>query len=261
MNNDDLTIPSPARPGPILSFRNVVKRRSDGLREVVVLDGVSLEVAAGEFVGVHGARRSGKSTLLQLAAGLELPDDGVVVSAGCDVGAASAVDRARLLRGSVGLVSADHWHVRPRATVVDYLVLSLGADGVTATQAKRRAYGALDEVGMAGIALESSGSLPAVDRVKLMLACALVREPRLLLIDEPAVIPSLSGRDRFMALVREAAKDRNMAVVVASEELAAVQGASVFVSLSGGRLRSSDRQGVVVNFPSLQRAAGESAGA
>jgi ABC-type multidrug transport system ATPase subunit len=252
------TVPSDGT--PVLSFTDVVKRRFDGCREVVVLDRVSLEVASGDLVGVHGGRRAGKSTLLRLAAGLELPDEGAVVSAGCDVGKASALQRARLLRTSVGLVSADYWHARSRATVVDYLVLSVGADGVSAAQARRRAYGTLDEVGMAGIGLEPSGSLPTVERMKLMLACALMRQPRLLLIDEPAVIPSLTGRDRFMSLVRTTASARQMAVVVASEELAAVQGASVVMSLSSGQLRSSEQRGVVVRFPSLPRAAGESAG-
>jgi len=245
----------------VLEFAQVVKRRWDGTRELLVLDGVSFEIGRGTFVGLYGARRSGKSTVLRLAAGLDLADEGRVAVAGCDLASASAVERARLLRGVVALVAPDSWRARPQESLVDHLVLSLGCDGITATQARRRAYSALDEVGLAGVGLEPTASLPMVERLNLMLARALLHTPELLLIDEPSVIPSVSGRERFGKLLRELARARNLAVIVASEELAAVQGSSVLMSLGAGQLTSTDERGVVVHFPGRQRAAGERVGA
>jgi len=75
-----------------------------------------------------------------------------------------------------------------------------------------------------------------------------------LLIDEPAVIPSLSGRDHFGELLRSLTRERDVAVLVASEELSALQGAAVMMSLGSGELTSTDERGVLVRFPG--RAAG-----
>jgi predicted ABC-type transport system involved in lysophospholipase L1 biosynthesis ATPase subunit len=67
----------------LLSLKNVGKRFLDGAREILVLDDVSMEVDAGELVGIYGKRRSGKSTLLNVAAGLEMPDSGTVSLHAC----------------------------------------------------------------------------------------------------------------------------------------------------------------------------------
>src|ERR1700734_1380140 len=83
---------------PLLSFGNVSKRYPDGSREIVVLDSVSFEIETGVFVGIYGGRRSGKSTLLRLAAGVEEPSAGIVRFKGRDVFGMSVLERERLLR-------------------------------------------------------------------------------------------------------------------------------------------------------------------
>jgi putative ABC transport system ATP-binding protein len=242
---------------PLLSFANVVKHRWDGSRALSVLDSVSFTVDDGAFVGLYGARRSGKSTVLRLAAGLTLADAGTVRIDGADLAAMKAPERARLLRGTVGLVSDDTWSPRPREDVVEYLTLALGCEGLTAGEARRRAYAALDEVGVAAVGLEATSALPVVERMSVMLARALLFEPRLLLIDEPAVIPSLSGREQFGALLHTLGERRGLAVLLASEELIALQGAAVTMSIGAGELTSSADDGVVVPFPGRTRAAGQ----
>src|ERR1700694_4017081 len=90
----------------LLSFDCVSKSFADGSRrKIVVLDVVSLEIDAGDFVGLQGARRAGKSTLLRVAAGIESPDAGRVSFDGHDVGEMSEMQRTRLWRhGGVALV-------------------------------------------------------------------------------------------------------------------------------------------------------------
>ena len=114
---------------PLLSFQNVSKRYPDGGREILVLDRVSLQIDEGAFVGVYGTRRSGKSTLLRLAAGVELADSGVVRFDDRDMAAIGAAGRARLLRGEVALMSSEDWRANPGETVVDHVATSLGARG------------------------------------------------------------------------------------------------------------------------------------
>ncbi len=82
-----------------------------------------------------------------------------------------------------------------------------------------------------------------------MLARALVREPRLLLVDEPASVPSLSERDALYGLLREVTRATGTTLVIASEEMAPLHGAEVVMSVGDGELCSTDERGTVVHFP------------
>jgi len=242
---------------PLLSFANVSKRYPDGGREIVVLDHLSLEIEAGAAVGLYGARRAGKSTLLRTAAGIELPDAGSVCFDGRDMAQMTPAERGRLLRGAIAFMAADDWRASPRETVVDHVATSLGSEGLTMREARRRALLVLDEVGIgASGAEQQTVSLSLTERTRVMLARALARAPRLLVLDEPALMPSLGERDRFYALLRSAARERGMTLLVASEEMAALQGFSVLMSISEGELCSSEQQGTVVQLP-VRKSAGE----
>jgi ABC-type lipoprotein export system ATPase subunit len=247
---------SPTGASPLLSFANVSRRCSDGSREIVLLDEVSFEIEAGVAVGLYGARRSGKSTLLRLAAAIESPDAGTVRFDGRDVTRISSSDRARLLRGPVALLTAADWLPSPGETVLDHVAMAAGSGGLTLRDARHRAYGALDRVGAAAVCGEElTASLSLRERARVMLARALVREPRLLVVDEPAPMPSLGDRERFCALLRAAARERGMALLMASEDMAALQGVDVLMSISAGELCSTEQRGTVVQLP-RRRAAG-----
>ena len=243
---------------PLISFHNVSKRYPDGGREILVLDRVSLTIEPGVSVGVYGTRRSGKSTLLRMAAGIVLPDTGAVRFDGADMAQMTARRRGRLLRGAIAFMSAQDWRAHPGETVVDHVATSLGSEGLTMREARRRALRILDQVGVgAAGAQEPATTLSLTDRTRVMLARALAREPRLLVLDEPALMPNLGDRDRFYALLRGAARERNMALLVASEEMAALQGVGVLMSIADGELCSTEERGTVVSLPGRRRAAGD----
>jgi ABC-type lipoprotein export system ATPase subunit len=234
---------------PLLSFVNVSKRYPDGNREIVVLDEESFDVEQGIFVGIFGTRRSGKSTLLRLAAGVEEPSAGTVLFAGENLTEMSVIGRERLLRTAIGFVSADDWRPSPKERVIDYVALSLGSDGPALREARRRARDVLTLVGMAHGADQLARSLSIGERTRIVLAQALVREPRLLLVDEPAVMPSLSEREELYALMRLVAREQNMTLMVASEEMDPLHGAGVLMSIADGELCSTDERGTVVRLP------------
>jgi ABC-type glutathione transport system ATPase component len=244
---------------PLLSFSNVSKRFPDGGRQLLVLDRVCMEIDRGVSVGVYGARRSGKSTMLRMAAGIELPDSGSVHFGGEDIAEMSPGERGRLLRGPIAFMSADDWRANPRESVVDHVATSLGSEGLTIREARRRALGILDQVGISAKgADELTVSLSLTERTRVMLARALAREPQLLVMDEPGLMPNLGERDRFYALLRSAARNRGMALLVASEEMAALQGVGVLMSISDGELCSTEERGTLLHLPGRRPA--ESAG-
>jgi ABC-type glutathione transport system ATPase component len=246
---------------PLLSLLNVSKRYPEGGRERLVLDKATLDIDSGVSVGVYGARGSGKSTLLRLAAGIALPDSGSVSFDGRDMARMSAGERSRLLRGAIAFMSAEDWRANPGESVVDHVATSLGAEGLTMREARRRALQILDAVGVsASGAQDVAATLSLTSRTRVMLARALAREPRLLILDEPALMPNLGDRDKFYALLRSAARERNMALLVASEEMSALQGVSVLTSISDGELCSTEERGTVVQLPGLRHAGAERSG-
>lgn len=243
---------------PLLSFHNVSKRYPDGGREILVLDCVSLEIEPGESFGVYGPRRSGKSTLLRLAAGIATPDSGTVSFDGTDMAQMSSGERGRLLRGAIAYMSVDDWRASPGESVVDHVATALGSEGLTMREARHRALRVLERVGVgASGAQEVAEALSLTERTRVMLARALAREPRLLVLDEAAQIPNLKDRGNFYKLLRDVADERQMALLVASEEMAALSGLGVLMSISDGELCSTGELGTVVQLPGRRRAGAE----
>jgi lipoprotein-releasing system ATP-binding protein len=246
---------------PLLSFLNVSKRYPDGGREIAVLDRVSLQVEAGASVGIRGARRSGKSTLLRLAAGIALADSGSVCFDGRDIAGMADSERGRLLCGEIGFMSTADWRATPGGCVVDHVATSLAGESVTMREARRRAMRVLDRLELrAACAGEATTSLSLGERARVMLARALACEPRLLIVDEPAPLPNLGERDCFNALLRAAASERGITLLMASEEMVALQGVTVMMSIADGELVSTEPRGVVVPLPGRRRAAAERSG-
>jgi ABC-type lipoprotein export system ATPase subunit len=248
-------------PAPVLAFSEVGKRYPDGGREIVLLNQISFELKAGASIGIHGARHSGKSTLLRLAAAIESPDAGTITIAGRDVTRISPSEHAALLRGTLALLTAADWTADAGETVLDHVAMALGSKGLTPREAKRKALLTLDEVGVAALAAEEiAGSLSLGERARVMLARALVREPRLLLVDEPAPMPSLEDHDRFCATLRRVSSERGIALLIASESLGPLQGlgAQKTITAGGELLSTSEEPGTVVQGP-WPAAASESA--
>jgi predicted ABC-type transport system involved in lysophospholipase L1 biosynthesis ATPase subunit len=246
----------------LLALASVSKRCRSGRRETVVLERASLEIDPGERVGVWGLRRSGKSTLLRVAAGLERPDGGTVRFDGEDVWALPDRARALLRRRSIGFASplagADAiWHASRVASIVDHVALPLLADGWPPSAASARAVAVLERLG----AIDCAGLRPAElspgEATRVAVARALVREPRLFVVDEPAITPNPRERDEIRHLLATLADEDGLALLVASEDVSALRGSSRVLTVADGRLASSsERGGEVVPLASRRSRSG-----
>jgi len=234
---------------PLLAFDDVTKLAHDTSgRPLALLDGVSFEVVAGASVGVWGARRSGKSTLLRIAAGIERPDGGSVWFDGRNLTRMSRGEVARLLREKIGFAPME-WHATRNEVVVDHVALPVLSVGATLRHAHLLARETLERVGVTSRADARVGELSPGERTCVSIARGLVRDPLLLLVDEPGATPSPSDRDEIYALLRALARDPALTLIVASEDVAAIRAARRAMTLSDGALRSSDVAGTVVPFP------------
>jgi ABC-type lipoprotein export system ATPase subunit len=233
----------------LLSLEHVSKRYPDGRQQIAALDDVSLEISKGDFVGIWGVRRSGKSTLLQIASGKEPPDEGAVRFDGNDVTRMSPDRRAKLLRhGGIGLVCVD-WSPERNKPVIEHVALPLLSDGMSLREAREPAWRALERVGIAGCAYMPADRVSHGERVRVALAQTLVHKPRVLLVDEPAVQLKPSEGVELYELLRSLGRDSQMAIVIASEDIAPIRKANRMFSIDAGSLRSMDQPGTLVPFP------------
>jgi predicted ABC-type transport system involved in lysophospholipase L1 biosynthesis ATPase subunit len=223
----------------LLSIERVSKAYPDGLESIAVLDRVSFDLAVGGQLGLYGPPRSGKSTLLRIAAGIEAPDSGSVRLEGSELTRMRGGARARMLRRAIGYIALSDWRPTPGECALDHVATALGSDGFTPREARAKAALVLERVELGPPRRRTPvGALGVGERSRLALARALVREPRLLVVDEPAIMPSVGECERFCELLREVTQERSIALLAASAELAALQGLAL-MSISGGELCST----------------------
>lgn len=238
----------------LLRIGEISKAFPDGGGYVSVFERATLEVQDASHVGVYGKRRSGKSTLLRMAAGLEHPDSGSVIFDGIDLATVSQREFALVLRRRLAYIALSDWRPNPGETVAQHLALALGGLGLTVRQANRRGLRELDATGIsAADAHVPAGGLSMVDRTRVMFARALAHDPRLIVIDDPVLTPSVSERDNLYAMLRGVARERGIALLVSSEDFAALQGFDVFVSISARELCTSEGNATIVPFPALSQ--------
>jgi energy-coupling factor transporter ATP-binding protein EcfA2 len=217
----------------LLALERVCKRYTVGRLERAVLDDVSLSLDEGELVAVWGMPRSGRSTLLRIAAGIEPPDTGVVRFAGRDIGTPGG----HALGRGIGYCRTAPRDREGRA-VLDEVVLGLRARGAAHSVARQRAHRALDRVGAGDCAEHRIDELNGVEALRVSLARTLVLEPSLLLIDEPVTGIDLLHRDELLSLVRSLA-DEGIAVLMTVGEATALEVADRALRIGGGRLGGS----------------------
>jgi len=213
----------------LLTLSHASKRFASGLRETVALEDVSLDVAAGECVAVHGLRRSGRTTLLRVAAGMLPLDAGEV-----------RFDGRRLPDPTGAMLGVDIGWCSPRfdpvhgGSVADHVAVALLARGVGRTRSRAKAEAALARVGADACAGYDPRELHVEELVRAGIARALVTRPRLLLLDEPTNGVDLRQRDGIVTLLRSFAAEGTAVLMTLGEPLA---GADRLVSLEAGRLR------------------------
>ena len=199
-----------------------------------LFSGVNIALAPGEVVAITGESGVGKSTLLNVIAGLDAPDAGEVLIGGRNVAALTEPERAKLRASALGFVF-QAFHVLPHLSLARNVALPCLLAGMNAADALARAETVLADVGLAG----RGGDWPAVlsggELQRVAIARALVHRPGLVLADEPTgnLDPETAGR--ILDLLLAQARDRRAAVLIVthSEMVAAAADRALRLSASG----------------------------
>jgi putative ABC transport system ATP-binding protein len=229
----------------LLTLERVSKRYRRGRREVTALDDVSLAIAPGELVAIWGVPRSGRTTLLRIAAGLEQPDGGEVRFRG----EALPAGHADGLPAGIGYVEVGLASVEGES-ILDHVAMPLLARGAAPETARARAMLQLERVGAAACAQLQPRELDPTERLRVALAQALSTGPKLLLVDDPTRHVDLLEREAVLLLVRSIA-DGDVAVLMTTGEAMGVSGVDRALTISGGVLRA-EASSEPANVVSLQ---------
>lgn len=167
----------------MLELRSVTRRYA-GVEDRIVLDRLSFRLEAGEYVAIMGESGIGKSTLLNVIAGLDLPDDGEVLFEGRNLAALGDDERTRLRRSRMGFVF-QAFHLLPHLTVAGNVELPLALNDVRGSHATGRVAEVLASVGLGGRVHSFPRELSGGEMQRVAVARALVHRPSLVLADEP----------------------------------------------------------------------------
>ena len=217
----------------LLELEGVHKRYTDESGERLVLRDVSLRADPGELVVVWGLRRSGRSTLLRVAAGIEPPDGGVVRFDGHDLAARGE----RLLGGGIGYCQKT-LRFTDGQSALDHAMVGLLSRWVSPAAARSRALRALERTGAERCAEMTQRELSSAEAVRVALARTLALKPRLVMIDEPVKGVELIDRDPILSLLRSLA-DEGVAILASTGESTGLSEADRGLVLGDGELRGA----------------------
>jgi putative ABC transport system ATP-binding protein len=218
----------------MLSISGLVKRY--GTR--TILDGLSLAVEPGAVVAIVGESGTGKSTLLNLIAGLESPDAGRIELAATDLAALDDDARTRLRRQAIGFVF-QAFHIIPHLTALENTVLPLVLQGVGVRERVARAHRMLEAVGLGDRSQSMPRELSGGELQRVAIARALVHRPALVLADEPTGNLDPDTAQSVLALLAASARADNAATIVVTHSEAAAQTADRVLRLARGQLATA----------------------
>ena len=187
---------------PLIRTVGFRKEYAMGSNVVVALRGVSLEIAAGEFVAVMGPSGSGKSTFMNLLGCLDRPTAGEYWLGGEEVAHLSSDALAEVRNRKIGFVF-QHFNLLPRTTALDNVALPLLYSGVPASERHQRAARRLEQVGLAERTDHHPAQLSGGQQQRVAIARALVNDPMLVLADEPTGALDSHTSVEIMALLQQ----------------------------------------------------------
>jgi len=215
---------------PALIFRNVRQVFTRGEHALCALDDVSFDIIPGQVTGLIGPDGAGKTTLMRLACGLLRPESGTISVLGLD-----AVAESQIVQSAVGYMP-QRFGLYEDLSVQENLDLYAELQGLPQEKRAIRYTELMHMTGLAPFTARLAGQLSGGMKQKLGLACALLRAPRLLLLDEPTVGVDPVSRRELWAIVYQQVKEQGMSVLLSTAYLDEAERCNEVLLLHQGKL-------------------------
>jgi putative ABC transport system ATP-binding protein len=196
---------------------------------------INLEIPDGDWLAIQGRTGHGKTTLLQLLGGLDRPSSGTVELDGHDLGRLRETQVTRLRAASIGFVFQT-FNLVQTLTAADNVEAALIPLGIGWAERRRRTARALDSVGLSDRARHLPSELSGGQQQRVAIARALVKQPSVLLADEPTGNLDEDTREDIMALLEELWRARGLTMVLVTHETSIASRARRIAVMSNGRL-------------------------
>ena len=214
---------------------DVVRNYSRGRRAIAGLRGVNLVVRDGEWLAIQGPTGHGKSTLLQIMGALDRPTSGSVELDGVNLGQLREAALTRIRARSIGFVFQS-FNLLPTLNAAENVAMALVPQHAGAAERRSRAERALDTVGLAGRLRHLPSELSGGEQQRVAIARALVKEPRVLLADEPTGNLDEDTRDEIIGLLESLWRERGVTMVMVTHDSSVAARAQRIGQLKNGRL-------------------------
>jgi putative ABC transport system ATP-binding protein len=224
---------------PLMELRDVSKVYKQGRREVQAVQGVSLTIAAGEFISIMGPSGSGKSTLMHLLGALDTPTSGQAIFRGRDLRSLSDRERSLLRRTRIGFVF-QFFNLLPTLTAVENVMLPLLLAGSWRNRARERALASLDGVGLSERADHFPDELSGGEMQRIAIARALITEPEAVLCDEPTGNLDTANSAEVLAMLRRLPEPGRRSVVMVTHDPASAAYGDRLVHIRDGLVESEE---------------------
>ncbi|WP_369369727.1 ABC transporter ATP-binding protein [Promicromonospora sp. Populi] len=196
---------------------DLTKTYRQGKREVRALKGVSLTIGDGELVAVQGPTGGGKSTLLQMLGGLDRPTSGKVQLDGQDLAGMSDAQLTAARAETIGFVF-QNFNLIPTLTALENVETALVPSGIARQTRTARAMAALESLGLGDRGDHLPGELSGGQQQRVAIARALVKNPKVLLADEPTGNLDEETRDEIVDLIIGLWKDQGLTIVLVTHD-------------------------------------------
>lgn len=222
----------------MIRIRDLTKRYQTGDQAINALDGVSLEIQAGEFVAIMGTSGSGKSTLMNIIGCLDRPTSGEYELDGLSIAKYDDTALAKVRNQKLGFVFQS-FNLLPRTTAAENVELPMLYAGVKPAERHKRAIEALGRVGLGNRTEHKPNELSGGQQQRVAIARAIVNQPKLLLADEPTGALDSKTSDEIMDLFTDL-NAGGMTIVLVTHEPDIAAYAHRIIRFRDGRILSDE---------------------
>lgn len=220
---------------PVVSVQALHHEYREKSAAIQVLQGIDLDVFAGESVAIVGASGSGKSTLLNMLGGLDAPVAGKVLIADLDIQRLSERGKGRLRNQKMGFIYQFH-HLLPEFTALENAAMPMLIGKASVKEARQRAQSVLEAVGLGHRLRHKPSELSGGERQRVAIARALVTQPQVILADEPTGNLDETTAAQIQDVLLSLTEEWDLALIVVTHDLSFARRCERQLSLHSGQL-------------------------